>query len=763
MNLSLCMIVKPTVEEAKMLERALVSVDGYVDEICLTFTKGTHTKEGLKACKKVAKDFGAKVSYFNWVKDFGKARNFNFSQATNDYIFWIDCDDVVKGAKNLPGIMSQVKEKHLDAVVMNYLYDFDPETKICTVKHLKTRIVRKTAARWEGALHEDFIALKDSFNSELCKDIEIMQITDEKKAEESAERNLEIAENEYKLKPEDPRSHWLMANAYNAKGLKKFSEDFYKSFIGLSKSREEKYIAYLSLAGLYEEKNLDIAIAYLLEALNMIPTYPNAYFKLAELNLRMKNYEACVGFSEVGLQLPVPELSILVYNPRDYDVNPLVILSDCYYQMGKYKKALEVMKLLKDKFPTKKSLREKFKFLTKELEDFMDVDALAKELEGLNDKDFKKRVDALPEHLKYHPGVRSMYNMRFIKQTASGKDLVYLCYPTSKEWNPDKQDIGGSEEAVINLSRELAELGWNVTVYNSCGKKAKKYGKVWFKPFWMYNYRDKQDVTILWRSPNMADYEINSDKIYVDLHDVIKPAELTKERLEKIDKIFVKTQAHRDLFEAVPDDKFSIIPNGVNANDFEGKFKKDPYYILNTSSPDRHLDATLDVFEELIKREPDKPWKLGWFYGWDLYEQWHTEGKPKEWMDKQKERFSKLVEAGRAEGGKFIPQDEIVEKYKKSSYFLYPTQFYEIHCISAVKAQLAKCKMVTSDFAALSETVKAKKVHTDGEKWGSEFTFGDSQVDEYLSLMKEAETGDSNWAKKTYNWKLISKKWSMEI
>ena len=150
------------------------------------------------------------------------------------------------------------------------------------------------------------------------------------------------------------------------------------------------------------------------------------------------------------------------------------------------------------------------------------------------------------------------------------------------------------------------------------------------------------------------------------------------------------------------------------------------------------------------------------------------------------DRFDKLVKEGRAEGGYMIGHKEIANKYLEAGIFLYPTQFYEIHCISAVKAQLAGCKLVTSNFAALKETAKySLLVGTEGEKWGKENTFGDTDIDSYVKIIIK-HTGDKDsvtiyeyegkqkgltiggeeqveWAKETYNWELISKNWLDEL
>ena len=134
---------------------------------------------------------------------------------------------------------------------------------------------------------------------------------------------------------------------------------------------------------------------------------------------------------------------------------------------------------------------------------------------------------------------------------------------------PGREAAGGSEEAIVWISRLLHQRGWSVTVYADCGEEEKDYEGVLWKPRRMWNFRDRQDVTVLWRYPSLTEYEINSDRMIVDLHDVVPEQEFSPHRLRRIDKIFVKSKFHRNFFPAIPDEKFVIIPNGIDVSLFE--------------------------------------------------------------------------------------------------------------------------------------------------------------------------------------------------
>jgi glycosyltransferase involved in cell wall biosynthesis len=753
MKLSLCMIVKPDDKEAKLLDRCLSYVAPYVDEICLTITGEN------KKCEKVAKKYKAKVSHFEWIQDFAAARNFNFSQATGDYILWLDCDDVLKGAEHLKETLKEMTKQHVDAGVMHYLYDFN-ENGECTVKHLKTRLVKNDGCvTWVGEVHEDFNSNRE-LKSYFIEDIEVLHLTEEKRTAESGKRNLEIAFSVMEKKPNDPRSLYLVANALMGVGKYKESVEYWLKFIEKSQSEEEKYLAYLFLADIHKE-DYEKASDFALQSLKLRPTYPNAYFKLGQFAMKQRKLDNARNFIEIGLQLPIPELEIIVFNPREYDYYPLNMLLDIAFEKGEFVKVGHILDKLLELYPKDESIINKKAIYDFHVGELKEVDKVLEKADTLCGEELREYLDSLSKKLRMHPKICVYYNENFVKMESSGRDLVYYCGYTTKAWSPKQTSVGGSEEAVINLSRELAKLGWNVTVYNNCGKDAGTYDGVEYKPFWMFNVRDMNDVTIYWRHPRMVDYHLNG-RAFVDMHDVLPAGEFNKERLSKIEKVFLKSNAHKILFPTIPDEKVVLAPNGIDLSLFEKSVERNPYLILNTSSPERHLDATLDVFEELIQKQPEKPWKLAWYYGWGVYDDVHEKNEEMmAWKKKQTERFDNLVKEGRAEGGYMLPHSEIAKKYLEAGVFLYPTQFYEIDCISARKAQIAGCKVVTSDFAALKETVQfGAKIHTEGEKWGRESTFGDTgNVGLYVESILDGLGSSEGFQAKHFGWNSIANKW----
>lgn len=769
-KIALCLIVKGADSEAEALARCLNNIAPFVDGIFVTVTQIN------ERVVKTAEAYRANVSYFEWCNDFGKARNYNFAQVPKDFthILWLDADDQIRGIERLREVIEENPD--VDAFSLYYLYAFD-EWKNPIVVHLKTQVVKNDGCvEWVGALHEDFKE-KREVKRFLIKGIDRLHLTDDSRINTAKERNLEISKEELSRNSKDPRCYWNVGNSLKAMGRDEEALKIFDEFLKTSQSDEEKYIVRLRRSeSLWHLGRKPEAIDEARYAIGTRPNYPDAYNLLGSLYLETKQFIRAVEMYKIALQLKPPYYSIIVYNPRDYDYVPFMNLAKAYFNLSLPTLALECLRACVRIYPEDNNLKELVVKMEKEAEIFDRAINRINELKALTDKSkLKEELDNLPPDLQQHPGVCNLRNINFIKEESSGKDLVIYCGYTEEVWSPETariKGIGGSEEAVIWLSRLWKEAGWNVTVYNNCGHKELEFDGVKYKPFWAWNYRDKQDVVILWRHPKMAEYEINCDKIYLDLHDVLPADELNEKRLSKLTRIFVKSKFHRSLFPNVPDEKFIIVPNGIDAKLFEQDAKHDPYLLINTSSPERSLTALISGFEYLKKEYPQL--KCKWAYGWGVFDTAHAENA--EIMEWKNKTINKMKEVGIEEMGR-ISHGEVAKLYLTSGIFAFPSEFAEIDCISLTKAMASGCVPVTTDFAAMGEKtghggefISSKKTK---DSWCKPYQY-DFSINDPLELMdwinsvkkildnppdKEQIDNMRKWARDNYDWNRISKVW----
>lgn len=778
MKLALAMIVKPTDDEAFLLERCLASVYNIVDGIFITQAGPEKNAE----VSRVTESYGGVGSFWKWNDSFADARNYNFAQVPKeyDYILWLDADDVLRN----PEVLRKTIEENqsVDTFSLWYLYAFD-EWKNPVVVHHKTRVLRNdNCTEWRGNLHEDFHPTRQ-LQSRHIEGTEVLHLTNEDRLNVAKVRNEHVAKVHMEQNPDDPRSFWNLGNSQKAIGKDKEAIGSLHKFITLSLSNDEKYIARLRIAEAYNNLGQkEKAIDTLRYAIGMKPLYPDAYIQLGRLYYDTEQYADAIELLKQSLKLAPPYYTIVVYNPRDYDYTPLKWLGYSYLALNQPMLAYDCYTQLLKITPRDKNLKqivENMKVVSEKHEKMLTKYAEIKDLKG---DALKKELDNLPKEWRSSPEFTNLRNINFIKTKSSGKDLVILCGYTERTWTADavKEGIGGSEEAVIHLARKYKKAGYNVTVYNNCGHEVQHKNGVTYAPFWTWNYRDKQDITVLWRHPKMLDFEINSTKIYVDLHDVIKAGEFNEKRLAKVDKIFVKSNAHRILFPNVPDEKFVVVPNGIDWKEFEKLEKKDPYLMVNTSSPDRSLSTLVRLFKRVKEQVPEA--KLEWAYGWDVFDTVH--GSNPKVMEWKAEIVKGMEEAGIVNLGR-VSHKDVASMYKRARIFAYPTEFYEIDCISARKAQAGGAIPVTTDFAALNETVQyGYKVHSKKTKddWNgpyqSDFALNDKEaevlwVSQCVQILKwekmhEGKEGGWNtdemheWTKQ-FDWENIAEVWLKEF
>lgn len=807
-KVALCMIVAPNDRESELLDRCLggdlskisdiqkhinlENTDGlakHVDQIFITITGRNDNVE------KIAKKYGAIISYYDWNSNFAEARNFNFSQVPNTFthIYWVDTDDVIVNPHAIKTLANKMQEDAIDAITLRYFYEYDEDGN-CVKEHLKTRLIKNDGCvKWMGAIHEDFKMnrqISGSFNDEVAH----IHLTDPGRIKNSLERNKFISELEVQKNPKDPHTYWNLANSYLSVGKYEKAIEIYKQFIPISDSEEERFLVWQMMAVCYTSLGKqDLGIEMALEALNLRSWYPDAYLLLGQLNYHMGKIRAAREFLEMGLSKPVPEFSSIVWNPMDYTYNPNLMLAQIYATMNMHRKSIEKFKVCLKYRPKSKFIIEAIQELEKGVAKADMAEEIFKRANASkNIEEVKTLLKGLPEEMKYYPPIVSLRNQYFIKEESSGKDIAIYCSFTSSDWDPKvfrEKGVGGSEEAVVQLSKRFARAGYNVTVFCSTPamQEYEEDGVLW-KPYLAWNYRDKYDITILWRHPKMLDFPINSDKIYMDIHDVLPPEEFTPARLLKVTKVLFKSQTQRDSYPNIPDDKCAIIPHGLDIEMFEKKRKtivKDPYKIINTSSPDRSLLTCMDIVEKVYHKLPkdiQSKLKFEWRYGFRVWDyEFADNQKMLDWKAGVMDKMRKLQSLGiMTEGdGDMISQDKIVDQYLESGAMLYPSEFAEIGFISGVKSILAGCIPFTTSCFAQGEFLKNGviiKSNIDYSNWNRDLSdchdFGvkdNTQIDEFVDKLvdyfKHPEKYNDmrnkliNEAKSRFDWNVTSQKW----
>lgn len=592
LHISLCMIVQGD-NELQQLTRAVASAIKCVDEVCIT----TNGKK-YQAVKKYCETMGYKHSHLDWDDDFAKQRNFNFEQASKDadYILWLDSDDLLIGSESIRWLAQKTLEADKHCVFLPYWYDcsFEGEPSEHNLKKInliqkRERLLKPGYYRWEGRLHETPIAnsqAKDRYTLYESKNDEnpiIAVMHCHKGHEVKMDRNMRIMKKQLEDEIEnrdggaDPRTLLYLLKMF-AENPASTKEDWQ---LGIQYGEE-----YLEKSGWDEERgaclehmglcyqgigNDNKAVECYYKAIQEFPYQPMAYLRLSAIKYNQGKHTECRHWLEVatnldtekiktsgitnvlGMKVMSADIALKLAHNVEKNIDASVYFARKLYEADPTAERDDLLLFLENK--------QKANEICKKTVDIIEYYKEANEMGVV-----RKTLDALPQYFRELPVFIGLKNKYSEPKTWSDKSVVYFANFGGKhfeKWDESSLEsgIGGSETAVIRLAQEWTRKGYEVTVYGDPKNVGTRDGITWL-PYYEFNSKDRFNIFIQWRGWSLST-ELKANKFYVDLHDIYSPLDLTKQHVEAIDKIFVKSQYHRELANRVPDHKFKIISNGI--------------------------------------------------------------------------------------------------------------------------------------------------------------------------------------------------------
>lgn len=718
MKVALALIVKGVDEEAPLLEQCLKSVSKHIDGIFITLTHAKGEQISNKV-RKVAEKYTQpqNIYVYEWRDNFAHARNFSFSKVPKSYefILWLDSDDTVANPEKIKET-AEVVPKSVSGVYVCYDYAHDEYGNV-TVPHYVARLVRNNGAyKWQSsfddsdfAVHETLVETRSS-GKRISEEWKVIHHADPTRSYQSLYRNIDLLDKMYKNQQKkgrlDPRILFYLGthlfDAGDFQEAKRLLQD-YMQLSGWANERSEALV-YLGLIYAMEGKKGQAEHAYVL-AIKESPNNPRPYTEIAQLELDDKREESASEWALKAIECKKRQTAMAL-RPMDATFRPYMIYAKALLVMGgtRLEKAMEYtekalkMRPLDPEAQTQRDLIE-------ELIEVRDLNrAFAKLTRALDGDKVKTQVllQAVPEKLSDSPVVAQVRHETVPSLKWPRKSLVIWCGASVIEtWGPSSlaKGVGGSEEAVIRLKDEFEKRGWQVHVYGTPGDDK---DDTWHN-YWEFNPKDEFDTLVVWRAPWFFDVEVKARKKYLWLHDVMPVAEFTPERLANLDKVIVLSEYHRSLFPNIPDDKIFLSANGITPVEFNiVRPARNPHRVIWMSSHVRGLELMYDIWPEVKKAVPDA--KLDIYYGWESFINVQRNNPERmQWMNYMQQKEKELD--GVTDHGK-IGQAQIVEEIFKSGIWAYPCPFPEIYCITAIKAQAGGAIPVSSNFAALDETVQ---------------------------------------------------------
>jgi glycosyltransferase involved in cell wall biosynthesis len=372
-------------------------------------------------------------------------------------------------------------------------------------------------------------------------------------------------------------------------------------------------------------------------------------------------------------------------------------------------------------------------------------------------------------------------------------------------WDPHAallKGIGGSETAAIHMSAALTRLGHQVEVYADVPPTTEPwivvppgtmdYREVDWLPYSKMPAHEKCDLFISSRQPEARRRLLpDCGQAWLWMHDLHCGPDWDNVLGVDYDKILCLSRwAHEQFlayYPAVAPEKVVQTCNGLDVSRFgsqladDGKtklapgdqhlllwdesvmskslgslkspvvFRRQSLRATYSSSPDRGLARLLDFWPKISARYGVDS-SLHVYYGfetWRRLAELHglvSQLAQVELLEHRLTNTPGVVFHGRA------GQDEVARSYLQSQLWLYPTDFQETSCITAMEAQAAGCHIVTTRCGALPETAPQ-----------AFFVDGPSQAPDYearfLETVDEALASDYVYIPSIVGWDVVARQW----
>lgn len=347
MKISVCIIAK---NEESVIERCLKSVLCFADEIIVVDTGS----EDLT--KEAARQYTDKIYDFTWINDFSAARNFAFSKATEDYLFWLDADDVVPEEDGQK--INELKKSTdvADTYMMKY-YAFADKNGNPQFEYYRERLMKRCArAVFIGFIHECVVP----FGKIVYSDVKVIH---KKTKRTDVSRNLDIFE-----------YHIKNGKELNARERYYYGKEFF--YIGkygrcaeeLGKFLNMRYIygadewdALLTCFLCYEKTGKSGGCDFLFKALKKFGPDSKTFCFLGDYyrkNLSLKTAEV---YYKTALACGTGHDGFFNEN-KYFFLEPALRLVALYFECGEYEKAKKFHLICKKYFPHDESVMFNEKF-----------------------------------------------------------------------------------------------------------------------------------------------------------------------------------------------------------------------------------------------------------------------------------------------------------------------------------------------------------------------------------------------------------------
>ncbi len=651
------------------------------------------------------------VHSFKWIDHFAAARNESLRHITTDFMVWIDGDDTLRGADVLKPLMAEIdQEPDFIGAWLPYEYARDDHGNVTTL-HTRERLVRMSVGwHWEHRIHE---ALIPHGPGVWFRDSRVVW-QHQRPLVTQSERNLRLLFMEYAENP-IPRTVQGIAHQYFVnEEWEKAAEWYEKFYLDMRAFEPERWQAICYAARAHTQMgDYTASIRESQMAIYMHPEWQDGYLQLARAYSLDQDHDKAIHWARYAKTITQAPWETLMRNRVEELVEPSAILSASYAMVGEYDKALEETDEVLALLPDHKGMQENREWFVKAQRDVAVRDGFLSLAGTLPDQDVIRlhKQTLRYSKLQKEPAIRDVVIPAIMRQARLGtqQEISIYCGPTLDDWTPESINttgIGGSETAVVEIAKRLAQDGFRVWVYNQCGLDEGMHDGVGYIDYRRWRPSEKADIHISWRMPYEGLGDIAAGRKWLWMHDLNKGEIVNEKNTQQYERVLGVSQYHADyLAKVYPflDGRLGYLPNGANLERFSLQgVERQPFKVSWTSSPDRGLLHLLNIWPEVVATEPGA--ELHIFYGWNNIDKMIASGnlglaEYKAVCERIVDQFPSIHWRGR------VGQDELARELMSSQVWAYPTGFIETFCIGAVEAMAADCFIVTSKLGNIPNIV----------------------------------------------------------
>jgi len=332
----------------------------------------------------------------------------------------------------------------------------------------------------------------------------------------------------------------------------------------------------------------------------------------------------------------------------------------------------------------------------------------------------------------------------------------------------DKRGVGGAETCIINITNQLSKF-YNVHVFNDCLEPGVYEGVSYHNIKSSLNDLKSlnADYCIINRNTDILrqikfKQDFNVKKLGLWAHDISSsPAyRYLEEVYDDLDLVICLSEWHvkdfKSAFNFLDNNKIKILRNGVDLDRFKNKIDKVPNKLFYSSTPFRGLDILADIFPRIRKEVPSA--ELHVFSSMKLYGNNYDDNQFLDLYNKLKS-IQGIVYRGS------IKQDVLAQEIQSSELLVYPNTYPETSCITVMESITAGTAVVTSNKAALPETLPLDcgeliSGNPYSEEYKTEFI---SKVVELLKNKNKLNMLNDNCSKYNFSWANRVNDWSLAL